>query len=47
MILYILRSDSRHLDMMLGWLMILIIFTLFKIVKKAMKGKTFEEGDKK
>jgi hypothetical protein len=46
----ILRTESgpeRMFGAMIGWLVLMGIVALFKGAKKAVKGKTFEEGDKK
>lgn len=48
MIYIILRSESgpeRILAGILGWVLIIGIIALFKGAKKAVKGKTFEEGE--
>jgi len=50
MLVTILRSESgpeRMFGAMIGWLVLMGIVALFKGAKKAVKGKTFEEGDKK
>lgn len=50
MLLIILRTESgpeRIFGAMIGWLVLMGIIALFKGAKKAVKGKTFEEGDKK
>lgn len=50
MLLIILRTESgpeRMFGAMIGWLVLMGIIALFKGAKKAVKGKTFEEGDKK
>ena len=48
MIYIILRSESgpeRILAGILGWVLIIGIIAVFKGAKKAVKGKTFEEGE--
>jgi hypothetical protein len=46
----ILRTESgpeRIIGGIIGWAVLMGIIALFKGAKKAVKGKTFEEGDKK